>query len=305
MTDLMKGVLGGGWTLLLGWIFPSFLSVVVFGWLVAPAVSRYEPVASVHRASVTTQSLIAIGVAATFGVVLSAMQTPLYRILEGYLLWPAKIADRRRRAHVAIRAQLAERGEEAVGYRAGLAEERRRRYPDSPDEFAPTALGNAIRRFEVYGWDRYRLNTQVLWYRLQAVVEDRTSKAVDTARANVDFFVCLLYTQMIVALTAVVALSVSRGHLGALSSCIALSLSLSAVSYRLAVVATDEWASAVRAMTDLGRVPLAKALGLMLPPTLKEERQMWGGVYFLDREPYSDGASDFLSPYRATPQKEE
>src|SRR3712207_3796780 len=157
MTDAIKGVLGGGWALLVGWIFPSPLSAALFSWLVAPAIKQYGPLKSVSATSVASQSLVLLGAAVTLGLVLSAMQTPLYRILEGYLLWPRKLADWRRGRHILKRARFATAARSEVGYRAGLAEERRRRYPDADDDFAPTALCNAIRRFELYGWDGYRL----------------------------------------------------------------------------------------------------------------------------------------------------
>jgi hypothetical protein len=165
-------------------------------------------------------------------------------------------------------------------------------------------LGNAIRRFETYGWNRYRLNTQTLWYRIQAASPEAAAKAVETARATVDFFVCLLYGQLLVAVTAIVAIASGQPGRTRLAICLAVTVVVAAVSYRLAATATDEWSSAVRAVADLSRVPLAAALGLTIPDTLEEERQMWRGVYWLDREPYSEQASEYLSRYRLVSAKE-
>lgn len=232
---------------------------------------------------------------------LSAVQTPLYRILEGYLLWPKRLADARTRYHVARRRKLSEAGLSQSGYSAALAEERRRRYPDNDEDFVPTALGNAIRRFEVYGWDRYRLNTQTLWYRIIAVVPDSVAKAAGTARANVDFFVSLLYGHFSVGALAVLALLRHGPATPRLLVAPLFCLAIVALSYRLSIVATDEWASAIRAIADLGRLPLAKSLGLILPQGLEEERQLWRAIYWLDRDGFSQEASDYISVFRTKP----
>ena len=75
---------------------------------------------------------------------------------------------------------------------------------------APTRLGNAIRRLEEYGHNRYRLDSQALWYELTAAAPKQLSQQVDTARAGVDFFVCLLYGQLLAAATALASLV--NGH---------------------------------------------------------------------------------------------
>ena len=57
--------------------------------------------------------------------------------------------------------------------------------------------------------------------------------------------------------------------------------------YRIAVVATDDWAGAVRAMVNLGRQPLATSIGLTLPNTIDEERVMWSLTTELAADPYT------------------
>jgi hypothetical protein len=298
MTDLFKGVLGGGWTLILGWIFPAGLSIGTFLLLIFPSVEDIQPLTSLAATSPATRSLLVLAVAVTLGVLLSAIQTPLYRILEGYLMWPNWLGSVRTRRHIARRREIVEAAKQRNGYFAALAEERRRRYPDEEQDIVPTELGNAIRRFEVYGWNTYGLNTQTLWYRIIAVIPESASKAHDTARANVDFFVCLLYCHLLVGMTAALALLSGRQGEWRLLVAFALCLLVAGLSYRLAIVATDEWASSIRALTDLCRLPLANALGLILPHTLQEEREMWRAVYWLDRTGFSQEASDYLSAFR-------
>ena len=72
--------------------------------------------------------------------------------------------------------------------------------------------------------------------------------------------------------------------------------------YRLAVVATDEWAGAVRAMVNLGRHPLAAALGLTLPQKLDDERAMWHLASNLVDTGFRPGLSA-LDAYRTAPSE--
>ena len=336
MTGIVQGALGGGRALLMGWILPSLINVLVFGFVVTPQLSRFgAPGAEGARAVVS--GLVATAV---LGLVLAALQTPLYRILEGYLGWPERLADARRRRHLARKHLLRNRvdaaalaGQERAGrladadqrtlaaFRAhpvisrhldadvskgavwlALLDERLHRYPVDDRQIAPTRLGNAIRRFEEYGHNRYRLDSQVLWHELNAAVGEPARKQTDDARMSVDFFISLLYGHLLVVVAAAVDLVIGTADRPWLvAATMAGLLPLTAIWYRLAVVATDEWAGAVRAMVNLGRQPLATALGLTLPEGLKEERTMWLLVGDLVRTGFQPGLTA-LDTYRAAPK---
>lgn len=172
--------------------------------------------------------------------------------------------------------------------RYGLLYRRASRYPVSDRQIAPTALGNGIRRFETYAADRYKLDSQLLWHHLQAAAPDRVVQAVDNARTNVDFFVCLLYGMATTGLIAAGTLLSGAPGRASLFSALVLGVGASGASYRLALYATDEWEAAVRAMVDHGRLGVAKAFGLNVPQHLADERTMWRAVNRLVRRPYSE-----------------
>jgi hypothetical protein len=71
-----------------------------------------------------------------------------------------------------------------------------------------------------------------------------------------------------------------------------------ASSYYAAVKATDAWSASVKAMVDIGRIPLADALGLQIPAKLSEERDMWQRVGWLLGFTYKPEAGTELDPYR-------
>ncbi|WP_027928850.1 hypothetical protein [Amycolatopsis thermoflava] len=334
MTGIFQSALGGGRALLVGWVLPSLINVLILGFAVVPELSRFDALGAQAARSV----IFGLVATAVLGLVLAALQTPLYRVLEGYLGWPNWLARVRRRRHLARKHLLRNRldaaslaGRERAGHltddeRAALKafrahpvisrhlardlrkgpvwfavlDERLHRYPLDDGQVAPTRLGNAIRRFEEYGYDRYRLDSQVLWFELNAAVPEPVRKQTDEARMSVDFFICLLYGHLVVAEAAAIDLAMGAARPWLVVATMVGLLPLTVIWYRLAVVATDEWAGAVRAMVNLGRQPLATALALTLPRTLDEERAMWRVLGELVSSGFRPGL-DALDAYRADP----
>jgi hypothetical protein len=338
MSGILQSALGGGRALLVGWFLPSFINVLVFGLAVAPGLSGFRALAAPQGGEPVRATVFALVATAVLGLVLAALQTPLYRVLEGYLAWPRAAFGWGRARQLARKYLLRNRLEaarlvaaEAAGelsssqaqtlaaFRAhpvtgrfvaadaqrgqvwlSLLEERLGRYPTRDHEVTPTRLGNAIRRFEEYGFDRFRLDSQVFWHELNAVVCEPARTQAETARVNVDFFVCLLYGHLLVAAGAGCRLIAAPRVWWPLAVAAgALSL-LAILWYHVAVVATDEWAAAVRALVNLGRAPLATALGLALPDSIARERTMWALAAEHAQTPY-DPAQATLDAFRADP----
>ncbi|MET7782876.1 hypothetical protein ABZT28_45480 [Streptomyces sp. NPDC005388] len=304
MGDIAKGVLGGGWALLVGWILPTALNLAVFTFAVAPSLRRPTVLNRLWPTSGGPTALLLLVAAILLGLVLNALQTPLYRFLEGYALWPAAAYERGCRRQLTRQQKTADRLADPAltsPIRRALLREKLSRYPVSDKQITPTRLGNAIRRFEEYGYDRYRLDTQLLWNELTSVVPESTSKQVVTARTNVDFFVALLYGHAVVAITAFASLSASRADRLVLIFAGIYLITLTPVWYHAAVAATDEWAAAVRALVNLGRRPLADGLGLAFPKSLEDERRMWQLVTRMSNRPYAPAANSAFQPYRIDP----
>ncbi|MEU3464022.1 hypothetical protein ABZ721_29225 [Streptomyces sp. NPDC006733] len=338
MGDIAKGVLGGAWTLLVGWILPTALNLSVFFFAVAPSLRTTRPIARLWPATQTGATLLLLATSVLLGLVLSALQNQLYRVLEGYLLWPAAVyergcarrrrdkwnlqdrltlmrLERRKRQHEGVlpvvaaadlarlradpRLERAARGDRRrSAVQRALLRETLARYPIDDGQIAPTRLGNAIRRFEEYGYDRFRLDTQVLWNELTGTAPEQVRRQADLARTNADFFVALMSGHAAVAVAALSALGSAHAD-ASLLLITALALGcLIPLWYRSCVVAVDEWAAAVRALANVGRKPLAESLGLALPADLEAERRMWALVTQLARLPFAERRAA-LDPYRS------
>jgi hypothetical protein len=162
--------------------------------------------------------------------------------------------------------------------RRKVLEEKFERYPSDEEEILPTVLGNAIRRFERFGPTHYGLDQQRLWYELMATVPERVAKQVGQMRTAVDFFVGLFFGQLLVAVAAIATISFDPARLGWLGLGALVAVTVAILSYRIAVVTTDEWSYAVQALLNVGRKPLADALSLKLPRHLEAEHDMWKSV---------------------------
>jgi hypothetical protein len=304
LTDIVKGVLAGSWGLLAGWILPVGVALALFGVLVLPSLGEWTVFTALASASAGVKGLVLLVASIAIGLILSTMSTPLYRILEGYAIWPAAWQENRIKHHRSRRRNLRDdvtrrrNDPDNSAVVNALALEKFNRYPDDDDQVAPTLLGNAIRRFEYYSFDRYRLDSQLCWYHLRAAAPESVGKEVDSARSGVDFFVCLLYMLILLAITAVAAMFTSSPDWPRLGIATALGVAGAVGSYYAAVKATDAWSSSVKAMVDIGRIPLAKSLGLEIPAKLAEERDMWQRVDWLLGFAYKPEAGTELDSYR-------
>jgi hypothetical protein len=273
--SILTGLTTGGWTLLAGWIFPSAITVGLFSFLVFPALEQLPLAHDLATLSPQARTVALALASVAIAVVLNGIQNPLYRVLEGYWprsLWRARTNRQRQRKH---QFQVAASAAKGTGLDYALLYERCQRYPADDTQIAPTRLGNAIRAFETYAYDRFRLDSQALWGELVAVVPDSVSATVDRARAGVDFFVSLTY--LFAALGSVSLLTGALGHNDRLRLLAVgiIALVLTRVWYRLAVSTTDQWAASVQALVNLGRKPLAEALGYVLPGDVEAERELW------------------------------
>ncbi|MFJ8011098.1 hypothetical protein [Streptomyces sp. NPDC096339] len=336
MGDIARSALGGAWTVLVGWLLPTALNVSLFVVAVWPSLRRTGWSPKLWSSDVAPLSLGVMAVSVLLGLALNALRNPLYRVLEGYALWPSALAShgcaRRRRAKedlqdrilllrlerqerdrplspedttllTALRAnpriaRPARKDRRRTAVQRALLRERLARFPIDDGQLAPTTLGNAIRRFEEYGHDRFRLDTQVLWNELTGSAAEPVRRQVDLARANVDFFVALLYGHCAVVLCAALTLTTARPDVPLLLTAIAVPGFLIPVWYRAAVSATDEWSAAVRALVNTTRKPLSEALGLRLPNDLAGERKMWALVSKMSKLPHHERAAE-LDRFRA------
>jgi hypothetical protein len=297
VVDILRGAVGATSNYVFGWVIPLAFATVVFVFLVLqPAgVQLSDSILSGDAAL----ALVAFGIGTLAGgLILSALATPMYRILEGHS-WPRPLREvglrRQRTRKSRLETQMRE---STTDLERALVAERLDRFPIDDGHLAPTSFGNAMRAFETFGVDRYRLDSQGLWIELTTAAPEYLRGELGRARAAVDFFVAEVFLATVFAGASVaVWLTDPLGSPVPLVAAIAAA-ALVPVFYRGAIASTTYWASAVRALVNLGRVPLAEHLGLRMPDTLADERLMWERVAALNYYPFEESWVTLLDEFR-------
>jgi hypothetical protein len=288
--------------LVLGWVVPSLIGVSIFSFFLLPRIGMNSEILGQISTMGWAERATSIFIfSLIFGLLLHAAQTMLYRVLEGYLWpdWLRKVGTSRQlRKKTNVKTQY-EHARDVVGDQISMAIllEKYRRFPAEDVFTLPTRFGNSIRAAELYGWDRYRLDVVSFWYQALASSPDKLRDDEDRARSSMDFQVCSLYISLILAIFSAVSVWGSDGlALGSLILGTVFS-ALAFVFYQGAIMASREWSRSLEAIADLCRIPLASSLGLKLPSTIEEEREMWRAVGFLVKYPYTQNRSDKLKPF--------
>jgi hypothetical protein len=283
----LSEVLKSLWGKLYAWALPSALTLGVYWLFVYPETKVLH--GWLDAASDGEKTAIFVGLSGGIAFCLSTFSTHLYRILEGYLLWPRWLQKRRRERQLQRKREL-EQALSGIGWMRGLAIEKLALYPLRDDQVVPTRFGNAIRSFEQYGKTRFNLDSQTLWYELCAVAPKYIQNELNSTRSSVDFFVASFYLSAALGVTTFVV-GIFEGFSPSVRAVCVSAFFVSLLCHWLLMRATGEWGFAVQALVNVARIKLAESLGLELPESLDEEKVMWGlvtsFVYFGNAE---DGA---------------
>lgn len=267
MSDLLKGL----WSKLYAWAIPSALALGAYWLLLYP---KFCFPAWLDVADETTKAATFGALTVTTAFCLNALSTPLYRVLEGYLLWPEWLKRCGTDRQIQRKHKL-QRDVSGTGLARNLAVEKLAYYPLDDRQIAPTRFGNALRAFESYGKSRFNLDSQTLWYEVSAVAPKYLQDQYDSARATVDFFVASVWLSAFLCIAALAG-AVRQAYDPGLFVVAALAFAVMLLCRWMLVRVTRDWSLAVQAMVNLGRKKLAESLGLQIPVSLEEERHMWG-----------------------------
>lgn len=283
MGDLVKSFTAGFSRFALTWLLPSGAFLLAIWLLLAPrwGISR-SLVAIDNWAGAVGSAVVLALISVITTLVFSLASLPVYRLLEGYSLphpvrraWTRRQLVRKRRLSV-IATKLSSAASQANARAVCL--EQLSQYPQADSLILPTRLGNAYKALESYGYEQFGLDSQSLWYELQAVSSERLRQDSDDARASVDFFISFTVYLGIYSILALAtfALTISSGavdYVAIISG--ALAVPLSRWSYLSAVRNTTDWRWSVQALVHVNRKALADALGYRVPTSLKAERELW------------------------------
>ncbi len=282
-----------------GFLVPVLVALVSLLFVLrdmAPFSDLYRDTLDQAKADSLTLVVLVVAVAT---ILLTVINIPLYRFLEGYI-GPLRSEDERKRYRQELldgRAKF-DKNEKTIrmpGRDPAIDKidddrhyqdlrELYERFPRDPRHVLPTRLGNAIRAFETYSYWVYGIDSIAAWSRLQAVLPKQALASVDDSRAKVDLCVNVWLLALIVAAVAaahcVLALTswveVPRFRYGNAAIAI-IALATAAAAYELAVMLVPAWGGFVKAAFDLYLPELARQLGYQLPEASKR-RAFWDEV---------------------------
>lgn len=231
-----------------------------------------------------------IGLISFFGgTVLLALNRNIYRLMEGYnnlnpfgpLIW----IERRRYKN--LQEELSQLDEEyrqlrehekeipskLQSKRSKLMQRIAETFPDHIDFVLPTAFGNTIRAFEVYPRVMYGSDSIVSWSRLLTVLPKEYRDLVDSAKAQVDFWLNLWLLSLVFVIECIV-LSIYRSKYEILWF-IPVALVLICFVVSVAKEAVIGWGDYVKAAYDVFLPKLASTMEVPLPIDREKEWELW------------------------------
>jgi len=223
------------------------------------------------------------------GILLLVTNRDLYRILEGYgkfnpvrtMIWlerehyrhlnnEIEELDNEYRKHLKAKTEFPD---ELRTRRNRLMIERIERFPDKESLILPTPFGNTLRAFESYPRVMYGLESIDGWSRLLAVVPVDYRDLIDSAKAQVDFWVNLGFLSLILVVGNLSLFGIYRlrPSIWLLTVAVLVLLISPWRARRLAV----EWGDYVKGAFDVYRFALLDLLSIKRPGSRKEEFETW------------------------------
>ena len=158
--------------------------------------------------------------------------------------------------------------------KALLAAEKAERFPDEEIWVLPTGFGNIIRAFEVYPRVMYGLESIEGWDRILAVVPKDYRALIDSAKAQTDFWINIVFLGNIFICEYVMFIILY--HFGInLFFILPVTIALNAFAYWRAKNAAIEWGELIKSAFDVFLPKLRDFLAFDVSSSIQEERGLW------------------------------
>ncbi len=303
----LRSLLGRGF--LLGVFFP-LLIVVTASLLLYFEITEGEGTALAAWETLPTQIqvlslLIGLIVVVVLASLIYNFQFMITRLFEGYWPWPLKYWRKKRTALHIKRWQYFDEQRKIPGFSTEQAEviEKQLSYYSSytfyPEKMMPTLLGNILSTSEVYPYSNYGVDAPIIWTRLYPLLDKTVLAPLENSRTTMDFMLLMSVLSLTFSLVwcSLLILFTNRWDLFLLCS---LGWPVAWICYHNAVQTTLNYSEQLKAIFDLHRLDLLKALGL--PTDAKFERILWEYLRksFYENEPMPVNLDSFIQP--AKPQ---
>jgi len=146
--------------------------------------------------------------------------------------------------------------------------------PNHLDKMMPTQIGNILRAAELHAYDRYGIDSTIIWSRLRPLLKSEAIAPLEDKKTTLELMLLmsLLGILFVIIWCPVLAIFTNRWDLFLLC---ALGLPLAWICYQNAVQSALAYGEQVKATFDLYRNDLLKALNHPIPSDTETERKEW------------------------------
>ena len=282
----------------LGTFLPVLVFMVLFMQFVLPMLPTDFFVLRVFLGLSTPWPIVTLlFVTVVLAGLLGSLNNSIIRFYEGYS-WKDGIVGRKRTKHYRLLShgiQARKNGLRTLvfsyktpvteQYWAEISRQSRDGFPPEEKNILPTRFGNALRSFERYPDQQYRIESIVMFPRLLAVIDKEYAAKIDDAKISFDFMINSSFLNGLLAATLIIA---GLFHPAPFSSIlffapwmikIIIFSGLAYGFYLLSFPRARSWGRTIEGAFDLYRLELLKQLGFQEAPwTLKEERKLWNRI---------------------------
>lgn len=232
--------------------------------------------------------LVLIVIVLVLSYLIYNFQFSITRLYEGY--WPhigilRLIRERRtrlyRRRWNYLRAQTRRGSNLTDAEKDEITQQLLTLYPPQAhlDQMMPTRLGNILRASEMYALDRYGLNSVIIWTRLNPLLTDKSAIPLGDSKIAIDFMLLMSILAPIITIIWCPLLAFFTNNLGLFLVC-GLGWPLAWICYQNAIQRSLDYSEELKAIFDLNRQELLKALNRPIPSDLDAEREEWKAINY-------------------------
>jgi hypothetical protein len=248
----------------------------IFGEGLGATLTNWEKLPLQIQLFITIMGLLAITVLASL---IYSYQYSITRLFRGY--WPRVrgvewFRKRRieiyRQRWIYLDSQASNTSSETE--KIGILRDLQIYYPpeNNLDNLMPTRLGNILRASEAYPYDRYGIDTVIIWDRLRPLLPKETLATLESTQISIDFMLlmAILATTFSLIWCPLVAFFTNRWLLFLFCS---LGFPLACICYQNAMQRALVYSEQFKVIFDLHRHDLLKALNLS--SQTEQERAIW------------------------------
>jgi hypothetical protein len=146
--------------------------------------------------------------------------------------------------------------------------------PNHLDKMMPTRVGNILRAAEIHAYDRYRIDSVIIWPRLRPLLRPEAVTILEDKWIALNFMLLISLLAALFALIWCPVLALLTDHWRLFLLC-ALGWPIAWVSYENAVQCALAYGEQIKSTFDLYRHDLLKALNRPIPPSVEAEQKEW------------------------------